>query len=236
MKRIVWGIIIIAVAVVLLLNGMDVTLGVIGDIPVLTLIGLAVLTAVFCCLVIDKAWEILPFVAAGAFVLLEPQIAGWMGREGTNIISNWLVFGCAALIAVGIAFLNRPLKKKGKAIKNANTNGGAMKSGCGALFMGEETKIINCANFTEFKYSVTMGEGRIIFENTEAYAGDGVIDVTVKMGDAEIVVPQNWNISCDVKCEGGSVDYPDIMTVGGPLLTIVGNVRMGNLSVIRHDA
>lgn len=227
MKRIVWGIIIIAVAFVLLLNGMDVTLGVIGDIPVLTLIGLAVLTAVFCCLVIDKAWEVLPFVVAGAFVLLEPQIAGWMGREGTNIISNWLVFACALLVSIGIAFIDRPLKKKA----NRKISGGN-----DYMFIGEETKIINCANFTEFRYSVTMGEGRIIFENTEAYTGDGVIDVTCQMGDVEIVVPQNWNVTCDVKNELGNVEYPDVMTVGGPTLTVRGTVKMGNLTVTRRDA
>lgn len=230
MKRTVWGIIIIAVALVLLLNGMGVTLGVIGDIPVLTVIGLAVLTAIFCCLVIDKAWEILPFIAAAAFVLLEPQIAGWMGREGTSVVNNWLVFGCAALVAVGIAFLNRPLKKRVK----VSANGRAINSGNGSMFMGEETKIINCAGFKEFKYSVTMGEGRIIFENVEAYAGDGVIDLTCKMGDVEIVIPDNWSVVCNVKKELGNVEYPDIMTVGGPVLTIVGTVRMGNLTVRRQ--
>ena len=50
--------------------------------------------------------------AAFLFMLFEGEIARYAGMKGDNILSNWLVFFCAVLLAIGFSMLLSRVREK----------------------------------------------------------------------------------------------------------------------------
>lgn len=242
MKKIVWGVLLIAVAVLVILNAAGVELGVIGGIAFNRLLLSAVLLAVAICLAIDSTFWLIPFPLAAIFCVLEKDIARWIGSESTNIISNWLVFGCAALMAFGISLITSPIKRMRRKAKQKivsglgavcydNHNGG--NSSSNSCF-SSETKFIDCKSFKNYYYYIKMGNGTVFFENADAYTGGGTLTLECSMGNIDVTVPSDWRIEADIKTSMGSTTLPAETDKTGPVLYINGTNKMGSIN-IKYD-
>lgn len=242
MKKIVWGVLLIAVAVLVILNAAGVELGVIGGIAFNRLLLSAVLLAVTICLAIDGAFWFTPFPLAAIFCVLEKDIARWIGSESSNIISNWMVFGCAALMALGISFITSPIKRmRRKAKKKIAAGIGATcyddksgKSSSSSACFSSETKFIDCKSFNNYYYYIKMGSGTVFFENADAYTGGGTLTLECSMGNIDVIVPSDWKIETDIKTSMGSTTIPADINRQGPVLYINGTNKMGSID-IKYD-
>lgn len=226
MKKTIWGILILAAAVCILLGSLGVNLGLIGELPTFTVVVLAVALAIVVCLAVDREWAIIPFPVAVAFLLVEDEIASLIGREGEDLIGFWAVLGCAVLMSIGLSLVTVPAKAR-RNEKNAEKSG----VGAGSKVFGSDSRYIDCRNFREFSYDVKMADGELYFLHPEEYAGNGVLVVSCKMGNLSIHVPAGWNIQNDIDCSLGAVSMPEAGNPGGPSLRITGECHLGNIDI-----
>lgn len=118
-SRIIWGLLIVAAAVLLILQGV----GVLGDFTsmvgelsvwriVLAVFLLAIIIERMVKLHFDQIFVPLGFI----FMLFEKNIAFLCGVD-ENIINNWIIFGCSLLLSIGVRFLIPRRRKKIKISK-----------------------------------------------------------------------------------------------------------------------
>ncbi len=225
MKRTIIGILLIIAALCIVLSAAGIPLGFIGELSIVDIILSTVCLAIIVNIVIDGHYGAIPFPLAIMFVFLEDDIARISGRTDENLVSNWLVFACAIMMAIGISFITSPFKFK-KICSSKSSDEYNCK-------FGSESKYLNCENFSKFWYSVKMGDSSIYFENIEQYKGDGVLSVSVKMGNLCIYVPSSWNLHADIQNKFGNLDIPENIDTDGPVLKIVGENKMGNIEIKR---
>ncbi len=234
MKKIVWGVLLLAAAVLLLLLELGVGFGAFwGGFSLLDVIISAVLLAIGINFCIDRNWDALPFVLAVLFCVLESDIARLIGRSDENLVNNWVIFACAVISSIGISLLMSPFKKHRRKHKggvsfsynSGNENGNSAK-------MTSASKYFDCTNHSEFYYEVKMGDAELYFTNTENVQGEIRLTVECLMGNMEIHVPHQWRIQNKVRAKLGVVSEPGNAMAGeGPVLVVDGETKMGNIDI-----
>lgn len=225
MRRILWGTLLLAGAVLIILSSLNVELGFIGLLSVSDLILGAVIIAIGACLAYDRMWSALPFVAAVLFFVFESEIAASLGRDSDNILNNWVVIVCAALASIGISFITSPVKERKFKKKEEY---GKYSS---ATRFANDVKYFDCAKFTKYYYKLSMSNGEICFENTDQYAGDGILTVNCKMSNLVINVPSDWCVESQIVNKLGEVNVPASANPSGPRFVIDGESNMSTIEV-----
>nr|WP_280507664.1 PspC domain-containing protein [Nocardia flavorosea] len=101
--------------------------------------------------------------------------------------------------------------------------------------MGERTWAPASAADIRPEYAVTMGSGTLDLRGIELTA-DRTVDLSVQMGEAVVLVPQNMNVRSDCTVRMGEANCPDGLTGPGgdaPVLNLNVQVRMGEAEVRR---
>lgn len=153
------------------------------------------------------------------FMVLEPNIAHMLKLERSNIINNWLLFGCSVLLAIGLALIftkNPVVDDKRKVHVNRFT---------------EYKKYTDAGSFKEEYVKNRWGATEIQFENTAAYAGNGTLNIENYMGTVSVIVPQEWNVICDIHGFASSVEQNGKGNQNGPLLSIKGKNTIGSVEI-----
>lgn len=137
--------------------------------------------------------------AAFLFMLFEGEIAKYAGMKGDNILSNWLVFFCAVLLAIGFSMLLSRFRERKK-------HRHFIKYGAKHLHNRLESTI-RYADSTVSKHMFEnhMGNLDVFFDNVDRYEGGTEVLVTNHMGRVVIHVPSEWCIECSVKNHTGQV-------------------------------
>lgn len=244
MKKFVWGVLLLAAAVLLLMMELGVGLGAVDGIygfSVMDIFLTAVLLAIGinCC--IDRNWEILPFVFAVLFCVLEADLARLVGSASSNLMNNGVVFLCAVIASIGISLLTSPFQKRKRKEKDQSEKGkfefvwnskGKYDNDENCVKMSSATKYFDCTSDTSFRFDVRMGDGNLYFTNTENVQGTLYLEVSCYMGNMDVYVPHAWRIENRVHTKLGSTSEPDNgMAGGGPLLVIEGENKMGNIDI-----
>lgn len=223
-SNIFWGIGLISLAVVLILNALGIPAPlaeVAGGITLLQVaLGLFLVFFAVARLVKGHLAEFF-FPLSLVFMLFEKNIAALMGREDPNIISNWLLLGCAALISIGLSILF-PKRNKGAVHHTVHKNAGRGTSA---------TRYIDCTDFEQSHVENNLGAFTIHFENTEAYRGGGILNVENNLGTVTIYTPATWRVDVQIDNSLGSVSAPKKETEG-PLLVIQGENNLGKISIL----
>ncbi|MFD4403009.1 PspC domain-containing protein [Nocardia sp. NPDC058499] len=101
--------------------------------------------------------------------------------------------------------------------------------------MGERTWTPVSAADVRPEYAVTMGSGTLDLRGIEL-TGDRTVDLSVQMGQAVVLVPDNMNVRTDCTVRMGEARCPDGLTGPGgdaPVLDLNVQVRMGEAEVRR---
>ncbi len=101
--------------------------------------------------------------------------------------------------------------------------------------MGERTWAPAAAADMRPEYTVTMGSGTLDLRGIELTA-DRTVDLSVQMGQAVVLVPDNMNVRTDCTVRMGEANCPDGLTGPGgdaPVLNLNVQVRMGEAEVRR---
>lgn len=222
-----WGIGLLLLAVVLILNALGIPAPlseVAGGITLLQVaLGLFLICFAFARLVKGHLAEIF-FPLSLVFMLFEKNIATLAGREDPNIINNWLLLGCVVLISIGLSLLFPKRDKDSHFHVLYNDSQG--KRG------GSSTRYIDCADFKQSHVENNLGSYTVHFENTEAYRGGGILHIENNLGAVTVHVPSSWRVDVQIDNSLGSVAMPKPQNTDGPLLVIMGENNLGKISIL----
>lgn len=220
-SRIFWGIGLLAIAILLILDTVGVTFGIPEEISVWQIIfgGIFVFIAIRS-LIKLKFWGIF-FPLTFTIMIFEKQLASLLRLESGDIASTWEFLLVALLLTIGAALLTPKRRSK-------NTN--HSKNG----HKGNRTHYIDCsANVGEFIEN-NMGFCEVFFTNTQMYNGNGSVRLENNLGRINIHLPKDWTASINIENNLGSVDSPDITSASGlKTLNIMGENNLGKISIIR---
>lgn len=230
--KIFFGVGLILIAVVLVLDALGILAPIssaVGPVSILACVaGLLLLSYTVAKLIKGKISEIFIPLAL-VFMLFEKNIAFMLGREDENIINNWLILGCAALVSVGFSILFSGLKRKNRRREH-------ICGECGHRFstgnLGTSVKYIDCDGFKFESIENNIGSYTVFFENVDKYEGGGVLEIENNLGSMDIHVPTDWHIIMQVDNSLGATSEPDDIG-NGPTLTIRGDNNLGSVSVDR---
>lgn len=226
-----WGVALIAVAVLLILNTVFTFMGMFDSFPVVSIILGAACLGWIVAAIARGPVAFIYYPIAFIFMLFEKNIAQLCNiTDGTgaimeNFVSNWLVFLCATLLCIGTGFLTRSCKHR-KFKKNIK-HGERVQSSK----FSSSTKYIDCTTFSSETIEVNMGACEVYFENADSYAGGGNLNIDVNMGSLRIHIPAGWHITAIIENNFGNVRIP-VGAVDGKEININGDCNMGNIEVL----
>ena len=229
--KIFWGVGFVLVAVALILDALGVLAGIISPFGEVSLIALAaallLLAYAISRLVKGSVGEIFIPLAL-IFMLFEKNIAFLMGRAETDIINNWLLLGCAAMLWIGFSILFSGIRKKDKHAKQAYRD--KINHHSSGTF-GSTVKYINCDGFKYESIENNMGSFTVFFENVDKYQGGGILDIENNLGSMTINVPSSWRVDVQIESALGGSSKPGNDNSTGPLLVIKGENNLGGVAV-----
>ena len=232
-KGIYWGLVLICIAVLLVLESIGTGLGIINGIPILKIIlGVGCLAWLGNELYKLKICHIF-FPLAFLFLIFESEIAQLCKFPNDNIISNWTVILIALLFTIGTSLI---LPKK-KHDENSEWYFGEHKvydkNKGGFQITGKATKYFDAAEFVNGHVENQMGETDIFFENSENYAGGGTLTVENRMGSMKIHIPKEWTVTDTIVNQMGNVKIAQSFATktDGKNITITGKCYMGNITI-----
>lgn len=216
-----WGSVLILTAVVIILQQLGVTtelFAVLGGISVwdiiMAIVGLALLITSF--IKLEFGWSVI--LLATAYIAFEDNIAYLIGREGEDLANNWIIFGAAVLIAIGINCIFGGIKKK-----RSRTN----------LF-SDTVIYVDSSTLTPSFVSNKLGDCKVYFENQMLYPGGKTLEISNKLGDMVIHVPADWKVDVDINNHMGDISvskHPDEDAEIKPILKITGENKMGDVTI-----
>lgn len=232
--KIFWGIALILLAVVLLLDAFSVLSpleGVIGHVSLWRVVlGLALLFYVIKCLVKVNIAEIFVPLAL-IFMLFEENISILCGAVRPNLINNWTLLLIAVLLSIGVGILTSAFKKRihTKVITENGVTAGKKRAG-GSF--GRSTVYIDSEALVPNYVESNFGACEIYFENPESYTGGSSIYVENNFGSMKIHVPSAWRAVVSVENLLGGISEPRKEDPTEPILYVRGENNFGSISVI----
>ena len=227
--KIFWGAGFILAAAVLLLDAFGIItpfLDVVGGISAIQIVGALLLLSFIISRIIKLKFAEIFVPLALIFMIFEKNIAFYLGLESDNIINNWLLIGCAILLAIGVGILT-PKRKREKIFSFKSSSGSKHYEREG----GSATTYFDCKDFVQENICNRLGETVVHFENEDEYTGGGVLNVDNKLGETVIYVSSRWNVKINVVSRLGATEQVGHGDKDGPTLTINGNNALGEVLI-----
>lgn len=164
---------------------------------------------------------------AFAVALLKSWLAQLISLPQLGELSNWTIFICGMLLAVGINIII-PAKRKSGFVKFS----GRSKND-DASSMGSKVRYIDCNDLTEAYAKNSFGEYEIFFQNVEDYNGNATLTVENSFGETIINVPDTWCLESHVSNSFGECIIP-IGNPNGKVLRIEGVNKFGSINARQY--
>lgn len=227
MVRIFWGVLMIALAVVLILSAVGVGFGLPAGISAGEIIlGLLCLSwAVRLCT--GRRFTELPLPLIGMVMIFESEIATALNVESGDLAPWWLFVLVAILLSWGLKLLF-PRKRRRWFRMNANGNSLHKES----TFSGSAVHYFDCSEHFEGSVENNMGSSSVYFTNQELYAGGSTLRVENNLGSLIVHVPGDWCVTTSIDNSLGAIKIDaDLEGTGSKLLTIVGENNLGSIVI-----
>ncbi len=221
--RIFWGLLLLGVAVVLILEGIGV-----GDVYGVSIpgVGLGILLITWLVYLIAKKRYYMVFLPLGLFYtfVVDKPLAKALGvtklSQDGRIVAWWIVLIASLLLC--IAF--RVLFTKKNVIDT-----GAKASESHRL--GDSTVYFDAANLHNALITENVGKMNVYIANKEQYEGDGIITIRENVGVITLHIPANWAVVNEVHENLGSVSIPENDTPAEKTITVVVTENVGRIIV-----
>ncbi|MBR5743396.1 MAG: hypothetical protein IKX85_06285 [Clostridia bacterium] len=205
-----WGLVLILAAAALILDGAGVSFG--AGITALHIVGGILLLAWLVTVIVKgRFWGVF-FPLAFLFMLFEAPLAGLLGREDPNIISNWLVLLAALLLTVGFRLLFRRRKT-------------------GGMSVGSRTLYLDGGDLSDVRISENLGQVNVYVTNPERYTGGGKITVSENLGQVVLHIPGDWFVRTESRENLGAVSVPVQTYTGGKEILLYARENLGQVTV-----
>lgn len=226
--KLFWGLGLILIAVLLILDALNVTapiISAVGEVSTFTIV-LGILLVAFAIASLVQGEFFGTFLSAALiFVLFEDNIAVLCGRAEEDLINNGLLFVVAFLLAAGFRMLF-PKRKRRKSGINVRIDAESSSN-----TFGSSTVYVDSATVMPADVENNLGACSVYFENPESYSGNGVLHVENNLGAMTIHVPETWDVQVFVENNLGSLTTPDEAHDERPILTIKGENNLGSMTV-----
>ena len=218
-----WGIVLILAAVVLVLDGVGVSLGA-GMTP-WRIVGAVFLDGWLICEIVRLKFTNIFFPAAFLFLVLEEPIAIWMGRgeDATDLIANWVVLVAALLLTIGT-----------KAIFHPKHDEDGYKVAGGRI--GSQTYYFDATDLSGAVVANRVGPTEVYLTNCEAYTGGGTIKVRDTVGPVTLHIPDDWHVVTEATDVIGNVTIPPQDGVARCTVTLNVKDAVGGVTVVFDKA
>lgn len=209
-----WGLVLILAAAALILDGAGISFG--AGITALHIVGGILLLAwLVTGIVKGRFWSVF-FPLAFLFMLFEAPLAGLLGRDDPNIISNWLVLLAALLLTIGFRLLFR--RKK-----------------AGGMSVGSRTLYLDGGDLSDVVIAENLGQVNVYITNPKHYTGGGRITVSENLGQVVLHIPGDWFVQAESSENLGSVSVPSQTYTGGKTILLYARENLGQV-VVRFEA
>ena len=190
-NSIFWGIVLVAAAVLLILQGAGVNLG--YDISFWRIILGALCLAMLIDRLIRLRFTEIVFPLAFLFLVFEAPIAHAIGRpeDDLNLINNWIVIVAALLLTIGL-----------KAIIPERGHRSFDK-------ISSSTMYLDGSDLSDVRIHDHMGSVQVFVTNKNMYQGGGHILICDNMGTVKLHLPREWNAVVDIHDNMGRVSVPE---------------------------
>ena len=236
-KRIFWGITFIIFAILLTLSSFGVTINIFNAIPLWKIF----LTVMFLYWsveqIVKKHFSQAIFPIVFIFMVLEDEFAALLQIKGGDIAPWWGFLLVGALLTIGVSMLTKnskfiiipgdDYKTFFKINKNERKQDGKISS---------NTTYIDCSIKENQPLNEhienNIGSHSIYFVNTEAYVGNGTLNVDNDIGAVTIYIPNNWIIINKVDNSLGVVKIPKPEnSENKKVLYLTGDNNLGSITV-----
>lgn len=233
-KKIFWGICLIALSVLLILDAFhvfDPLTARIGKISVWAMLsGIALLILIANRLYRGRVSHIFIPLAL-IFMLFEKNISVLCGAVTPNIINNWLLLLIAVLFTAGFSLLFPSRRKNHQAHRLGYHAVSTTKNGRYAeSSLGSAAVYIESASFSPDHVENNLGSCLVFFENPTAYTGNGTLYVENNLGSMTIYVPDDWYVKASLENNLGGIHIPE--KDAGMTLYLKGENNLGSVTVI----
>ena len=240
MKRtkILWGISLLAMAALIVLEILGVDFGLPDSISLRRLLVAVFFGTVALSALIRLRLPQIFFPLIFIVMLFEKELADLLGLPDGNITSVWVFLLIGLLLTAGTAILfpsrlRRRLidglrRKKVKKTEPPRTERAAQKKKPG----GHSVHYIDCNETFEEHVENNLGSCEVFFTNTASYVGNGILRVENNMGQTVLHIPETWCVISSIENNMGAVhiDRQNGMT-GAKQITLTGENNMGSVRV-----
>lgn len=242
-KNIFWGVFLVLAAVFLIVSQLGLVEGV-GVVSIL--FGILFFALLIDGLVRGSIGTVLFSIAFLCIVFDKPL--------GIEAITPWAVLGAALLGTIGLNMVFKKKKhihvewydKREKQNENdqyvdshivdeeKHTENGL--NGSRVFFknsFGESVKYINSDNFEFAALECSFGTMKVYFDNTSIPSGNATVELDVSFGGVELYFPGEWTVVDHTDTSFGGVDEKNTPhSVGGPVVTLTGDVSFSGVTII----
>ncbi len=221
--RIFWGLLLLGVAVVLILEGIGV-----GDVYGVSIpgVGLGILLITWLVYLIAKKRYYMVFLPLGLFYtfVVDKPLAKALGvtklSQDGRIVAWWIVLIASLLLCIAFKVLFTK--------KNVIDTGAKASE---SHRLGDSTVYFDAANLHNALITENVGKMNVYIANKEQYGGDGIITIRENVGVITLHIPANWAVVNEVHENLGSVSIPDNDTPTDKTVTLVVTENVGRIIV-----
>jgi predicted membrane protein len=226
-KRILWGIIFVAAAVLMITSSLGYLHG-IGFWQI-------AFSFIWGALVISGIMNLSPFSIFFGFAFLSIV---WDSELGIEELTPWPVLFAALFLTIGVYLIfgskTRHYKKNWE--KKYVPKGSAYENGeriyVKTKFGGSE-KYIESDKLVSLDIDTRFGGTEVFMDKATAAGDTVVVRVNCVCGGIELRVPHNWYIENQTNCTIGGVDFPHRdSAVNDVKMILVGSVKLGGIELI----
>lgn len=191
-NSIFWGIVLVAAAVLLILQGAGVNLG--YNISVWRIILGAFCLAMLIDRLIRLRFTEIVFPLAFLFLIFEAPIAHAVGRpaDDLDLINNWIVIIAALLLTIGLKAII-PERGGHRSFDKVSSS----------------TMYLDGGDLSSVKIHDHMGSVQVFVTNKNLYQGGGHISICDNMGTVKLHIPREWNAVVDIHDNMGRINVPE---------------------------
>lgn len=231
-----WGIALILAALLLIVDSLGNSLGVI-DLPLFKMAASVLLLAWTVTEIAHGRPDHIFFPLAFIFILFRGDIADYFGADN-DLIPVWTVLLCAVLLQAGTNLLFTRSKKRGSGV---HADGGAYiardaegPSGNGTCENNLSSGVcyIDAANLGYQRIENNLGSMDVYIENGNIYAGGGTIEIENNLGTTKVHIPHTWRVDLRIERALAGVNDRTVHNNMGPVVVICGECNLGSIEIV----
>lgn len=206
-----FGIVLIISAVVLILEGAHITVG-LGLTP-LKIVGGVLLLAWLIYEIVRLRFSNIFFPLAFLFILFKANIAVLFKIDNPEFISSWIVLLAALLLTIGFKIL---IPSKSSSNKK----------------LGGSTVYVDATQLGNYDITDNVGYIQLYITNKEAYTGSGVITISDNVGSINLHIPKEWRVVHTSNDIVGVVSIPENPDAQDKSITLDLHDNVGRIAVV----